>query len=235
MTPEKEHSCYNDTTLCCTLSHIVEHPINYSSNTEIIFLPGIHTTNTNGSIVVANVSNITVDGRGSVIQCIKDQGVGFVFIDIKNMSITNLHLCQCGAKLPDKIVQLINNHSEFSKLYSNCDNQIPNVHYKDFYTKSFPALYLFQVTTVTISWVNIRNSSGPGLLGLNLMGHSTISQSFFIGNHPNCAFLLKDTALQSLSLLDSKIIHREYINKHMIGKAGDIMWIFLISQGVPVL
>ena len=208
MAPEKEHSCPDDTQLCYTLSHIVEQPMNYfPSDTKIIFLPGIHTTNTNGSVVIANVSNITLEGRGSAIQCTKGRDIGFVFIDIANLSITNLHLDQCGAKLPDKVEQLYN-HTVFPQSYSYDKNA-----YKDFYTKSFPALYLFQVNTVTISWVNICNSSGPGLLGLNLMGHSTISQSFFIRNHPNCALLLIDTALQSLSILDSKILSGEYNQK----------------------
>ena len=231
MAPEKEHSCPDDTQLCYTLSHIVEQPMNYfSSNTKIIFLPGIHTANTNGSIVIANVSNITLEGRGSAIQCTKGREVGFVFIDITNLSIANLHLDQCGAKLPDKVEQLYN-HTVFSQLYLNKAYLYSEVDYKDFYTKSFPVLYLIQVNTVTISWVNICNSSGPGLLGLNLMGHSTISQSFFVRNHPNCALLLKDTALQSLSILDSNFFFGE-CKKTTIAAGLTIIFLIDISLNI---
>ena len=237
MAPEKEHSCPDDAQPCYTLSHIVEQPMNYfPSDTKIIFLPGNHTTNTNGSIVIAKVSNITLEGRGSTIQCTKGREVGFVFIDIRNLSITNLHLDQCGAKLPDKVEQLYN-HTVFSQLYLSYkayELMYSDVDYKDFYTKSFPALYLIQVSTVTISWLNIYNSSGPGLLGFNLMGHSTISQSFFIRNHPNCALLLNDTALQSLSILDSKILFGEYNRKTDFKIAAGLTIIFYIDISLNI-
>ena len=205
VTPEKEHSCPHNTQLCYTLSHIAENPMSYfSSNTRIIFLPGNHTTDTNRSIVIANVSNITLEGSGSTIQCIKGRELGFVFIQTTNLSITNLHLYHCGAVLPLEVELEI----YVSELFN---------YGKAFYTNSSPALYLIQVTNITISRVNIYNSTGPGLLGLNVIGHSTISQSSFIGGNPNCALLFMDSTaftpfLQSVefSIFDTIILFGKF-------------------------
>ena len=185
VTPEKEHSCPHNTQLCYTLSHIAENPMNYfSSNTKIIFLPGNHTTDTNRSIVIANVSNITLEGSGSTIQCIKGRELGFVFIRVTILSITNIHLYHCGAVLPLEVQLKIYKPTVYLNLYH---------HTSDFYTKSSPALYLIQVTDITIFRISIYNSTGPGLMGVNILGHSIISQSSFVRNNPNCAFLFKDT------------------------------------------
>jgi len=208
ITPEKEHSCPHNTQLCYILSHIAENPMNYfSSNTTIIFLPGNHTIDTNRSITIANVSNITLEGSGSTIQCIKGRELGFVFIQVTNLSISNLHLHQCGAMLPLE-VEL--------ELYKTTLSELV-IEY--FYTKSSPVLYFIDVINITISRVSIYYSTGPGLLGFNVIGHSTISQSSFVRNNPNCALLFTDTTsftpgLQSveLSMFDSKCLLGRFVH-----------------------
>jgi len=208
VTPEKEHSCPRNTQLCYILSHIAENPMNYfSSNTTIIFLPGNHTIDTNRSITIANVSNITLEGSGSTIQCIKGRELGFVFIQVTNLSISNLHLHQCGAMLPLE-VEL--------ELYKTTLSELV-IEY--FYTKSSPVLYFIDVINITISRVSIYYSTGPGLLGFNVIGHSTISQSSFVRNNPNCALLFTDTTsftpgLQSveLSIFDSKFLLGRFVH-----------------------
>jgi len=220
VTPEKEHSCPRNTQLCYTLSHIAENPMKYfSSNTKIIFLPGNHTIDTNRSIIIANVSNITLEGSGSTIQSINgiEIELGFVFLQITNLSITNLCFYQCGAVLPMEVqleTQKIIKHSEL--IYYN----------EDFYTKNSPTLYLIQVTNIMIFRVGIYNSTGPGLLGFNVIGHSTISQSSFIRNNPNCALLFMDNTSftpghqsAELSILDSKLLHGRFFPKDIYYKA----------------
>ena len=184
ITPEEGHSCPNGTQQCYTLLHVATNPNNYfRSNTRVVFLPGEYTTDTNQSIIISNVSNIALEGRGSVIHCIKNLQMGFVFMEITNLSITNLQLDQCGAVLPEEVELKIYNITTLSQL---------RLHSRDFFTKSSPALYLIQVTHITISRVNIKNSTGPGLLGFNIMGRSIVSQSSFTRNNPNCAFLFMD-------------------------------------------
>ena len=197
ITPEEGHSCPNGTQQCYTLLHVATNPNNYfRSNTRVVFLPGEHTTDTNQSIIISNVSNIALEGRGSVIQCIQNLQMGFVFMEITNLSITNLHLQQCGALLPEEVELKIYNIKTLSKLL---------LHSRDFYTKSSPALFLIQVNHVTIYRVSIKNSTGPGLVGYNIMGRSIVSQSSFTRNNPNCAFLFMDvtsttTALETAAL-----------------------------------
>jgi len=132
------------------VSHIAENPMNYfSSNTKIIFLPSNHTIDTNRSIIIANVSNITLEGSGSTIQSINGIELGFVFLQITNLSITNLCFYHCGAVLPMEVqleTQKIIKHSEL--IYYN----------EDFYTKNSPTLYLIQVTNIMIFRVGIYNS-----------------------------------------------------------------------------
>jgi len=114
----------------------------FSSNTRIIFLPGNHTTDTNRSITIANVSNITLEVSGSTIQCIKGRSreLGFVFIQVTNLSISNLHLYQCGAMLPLE-VEL--------ELYKATLSEL-DIEYS--YTKSSPVLYSIDVINIIISY-----------------------------------------------------------------------------------
>ena len=180
----------------------------FSSNSRVIFLPGIHTADTNRSIVIANASNITLEGSGSTIQCTKDQQLGLVFMGISNLSILNISLHQCGALLPEAKVLL---GATFSLLMMSI------AHTNDLYTKSSPALYLIAVSNVTIFRVSIYNSTGPGLLALNVIGHSIIFQSSFIRNSPNCALTLMDT-ISSIDVLQ-KVLFVMLDTEFLFGKS----------------
>ena len=54
---------------------------------------------------------------------------------------------------------------------------------------------------VTISEVDINNSTGAGLLGINMLGLSNISQTTLSGNKPNCFLIFLDvpSTLQAIS------------------------------------
>ena len=197
ITPDERYTCPSNVQHCYTLSSITNNV--FSSNTKIVFLPGNHTIDTNQSVVIANVSNITVEGEGSTIQCNRNQEIGFVFIEITNLSLTNLQLDHCGTFLSEKIKLRISSITSLSTLL---------LHSRNFYTLTSPALYLIQVTDATISGVRIYNSTGPGLLGFNVIGHSTVTQSYFISNHPNCVFLFMDTVSNTsvLSIHYSKFL-----------------------------
>ena len=182
ITPDERYTCPGNLQQCYTLSGITGNV--YSSNTKIVFLPGNHTIETNQSIVIANASNITLEGEGSTIQCNNNREIGFVFIEIMNLSIANLHLDQCGTSLLEKTKLQIYRITSLSMLL---------LHNENFYTSNSPALYLIQVTDATISGVRIHNSTGPGLLGFNVLGHSTVTKSYLIMNNPNCVFLFMDT------------------------------------------
>ena len=178
VTPEKEHSCPQTAQMCYTLSQIAENSTNYiSSNTTVIFSPGDHTVDGDVSVVITNASNIALDGNGSSIRCARGREVGFVFIEITNVSISNLHLHHCGAFLPSKDLKIL----AYARLT------------RYFKADASPSLYVSHVTDITISKVYIYNSTGAGLLGLNVMGNSSISHSTFIENNPNCRLRFTNT------------------------------------------
>ena len=208
VTPAEEHTCPNNTQQCYTLSTITRNPTNYfRSNTRIVFTRGNHTIDTTQSVIIENVSNITLEGMGSTIQCIKGREIGFVFMEITNLSIANLRFYHCGTPLPEEVE---------SKIYSITDLSQLLLHSRAFYTKSSPTLYLIQVTDVTIFEVRIYNSTGPGLLGFNVIGKSIITQSSFISSNPNCAFLFMDTFSNTavLSIYHSEVMFGRSEQKH---------------------
>ena len=61
---------------------------------------------------------------------------------------------------------------------------------------SFPSIYsiyLLLITTFTANNLNISYSRGMGLLGVNIFGVSSIHQTLFVNNTPNCAIVFLDT------------------------------------------
>ena len=79
------HHCHN-------LQHYLLNATKYfTSNTQLLFLPGIHHLHTD--LIIQNVNNISLVGSTSnatkdvVIQC---SSVGVVMVDITNLTINNL-------------------------------------------------------------------------------------------------------------------------------------------------
>ena len=208
VTPGEEDTCPNNAQQCYTFSTITRNPTHYfRSNTRIVFTPGNYTTNSTQSVVIANVSNITLEGMGSTIQCIRGREIGFVFVEITDLSIANLCFYHCGTPLTEEVKLTINDVTDLSQLL---------LHSRDFYTKSSPTVYLIQVTHATIFKVNIYNSTGPGLLGFNVVGESLITQSLFISNNPNCVFLFMDTFSSTavLSIYHTQVLLGRSEEKH---------------------
>ena len=214
ITPEKEHSCPQNIQMCYTLSEIAENTTSYiSSNTAMIFSPGNHTVDGNVSIVITNASNIALDGNGSSIRCARGFEVGFVFIKITNLSVLNLHLHHCGAFLPSGDFV----GSPLTRYFEN---------------NASPSLYISHVTDITISKVYIYNSTGAGLLGLNLMGNCTISQSVFIENNPNC----KITFTKAISMVQKADIYIHH-SKFLFGKSrqNQASGFFPLTAGLNII
>ena len=135
----------------------------------------------------------------SVIQCASGS-LGFVFINVTSLKITNLKFSLCGAPFPSNSTvkgKFVYPHDYKSKL---AHTQVI-------------ALYFLQRVNVTISKVAISNSTGTGLLGINMLGLSNISQTAFSGNKPNCLLIFLDIPFSSeiilltvFNLVNSQII-----------------------------
>ena len=171
---------------CYTLTDIVLNSSRYfASNTVITFLPGNHKTNITRefSVLIKDVRNISMIGYDhtntdskSVIQC--TGSLGFAFINVTTLKIARLSFIFCGAFISSKFTV------EANVVYPR--------DFEAFIQMSKVTIYLKQTTNTTISEVAISLSAGAGLLGINIIGHSNISQSTFRYNKPNCLIIFLD-------------------------------------------
>ena len=185
--PSNTTSCPRD--LCYTLSDLVQKPSQYfASNTVIKFLPAHHQINSgrNLTVLIKDVKNISLIGSDhvgsdfmSVIQCTGT--LGFAFINVTTLKIEKLALLFCQAPL-----------LAVEERYVNPDDIRNYITFTEMFT-----LYFLQTFNVVISEVAIHNSTGAGLLGINMLGLSNISQTTFSGNEPNCCLIFLDVSSAS--------------------------------------
>ena len=207
--PSSTTSCPRDP--CYTLIDVILNPSHYlGSNSTIIFLAGHHQTNiTRGfSVLIKDVRNISMIGYDhtntdskSVIQC--RGSLGFAFINVTTLRMERLMFSFCGAHFPTV---------EENFVYpQDLRTKIPLT------DKLKVTFYFLQTTNVTVSEVAISNSTGAGLLGINMLGLSTISQTTLSGNKPNCLIIFLN--IRSISQAISPT-HLNIEDSHMIfGKA----------------
>ena len=163
---------------CYTLTDLVLNPSQYfTSDTIVTLLPGSHQTNITRefSVLIKDVRNISMIGYDhtntdskSVIQCTGP--LGFAFINVTTLKIEKLSFLYCGGQIS----------REF-----RVKNKLPN-------PGSLLTFFFLQTINVTISEVNISNSTGAGIIGVNMFGVSNISQTVFCGNGPNCWIIFLD-------------------------------------------
>ena len=221
---DEDEACFPNTDSCnnLTFSQVILNPDEYfTSDTTLVFLPGKHVINSttynqwpdtgpptllnesdfewvigkdwvpdsSNPIMIVDIKNLTLIGNEkapSIIWCNGD--FGFAFMHVKDLKLSNLHFYQCGAKLPEI---LTTPHTDFN-IFS-------------YSILGKPLLLMVNTTDMNVTKVYIHNSTGPGLLGINLLGNSSVSHSLFVKNHPNCVFLFPDTleVPSTLALLDS--------------------------------
>jgi len=149
-------SCPHDP--CATLTKYAENVSAYfASETQMVFLPGVHILKANSSIHVSNVSqllliasigNLNYITQPSTIQC--EINAGFSFVNTTHLEIHNL-------------------------IFSNCGQPV------SFASASMHAALAFHsVFYLTISEVTVQNSSGYGMYAVNVLGiSSSIIRSTF--------------------------------------------------------
>ena len=172
---------------CHTLQELTQHSSQYFfSYTTFIFQSGYHKVNYNYNVLIQNTSNITLleDIHGSsVIQC--TGAFGLSFMNVTNLTISNLNFHLCGAPIPEPSMPTV----YITKLLHTVN-----------YTTT---LYFIQVSNVKISNIEVHNSTGVGMLGVNAV--VSISKTAFIGNAPNCILVFCDNStfptLQSTTVL----------------------------------
>ena len=176
------------TVSCHTLQELVQNLSDYfQSYTTLTFQSGYHNVNCNYNVLIQNASNITLLGdihASSVIQC--NSAFGLTFMNITNLSISNLQFQLCGALIPEQTRPTMH----ITKLL-----QIVNY---------ITTLYFIQVSNAKISGIEVHNSTGVGTLGINTL--ASISHTTFMSNVPNCIFVFSNNPIFSTVVTTEQII-----------------------------
>ena len=101
-----QHFCANDSqTRCITLSQCLSsvHEC-ISDNSTLNFEAGVHFTVglESGMVLIDRISNVTLLGRNSTIQC--EIGIGFLFKEVDHLLIRGLAFHDCGAAFTRDVV-----------------------------------------------------------------------------------------------------------------------------------
>ena len=144
------------------------------SDTTLRFLPGKHVVNFSHLIVFRDISNITLtaaepatSARSPPTEIFCTKPAGFYFLNVSQLTISHLVFTKCGI---DR--DLINNTF---RIYANSFFQFDPLERMAFTMAS--------VTNLTMSSATVQNSTGYGLLVINLFGNSIIENSKFVFNN----------------------------------------------------
>lgn len=156
-------------TLCITLLQCLSSVSDcISENSTLSFEAGIHSTvGLSGMMLVENISNVSLLGRNSTIQC--EIGVGFLFKEMNHLLVRGLDFMDCGAEL-DRSVVLELFPSQNERTFQGAKS----------------AIIVANSYNVNISFASIGNSYGFGLFAVNLLGQSGIDHSIITQSN-SCA------------------------------------------------
>ena len=202
-----DDTCLNYTIPCCDIGTYVRKS-SFKSNTTFCFMNGTHHVINAGIslLVIENVSSISLIGLGGFVQhTVKDKvneynftsynddqnitfsesraviecnnTFAFVFKDIQILNVKNIAIKNCGADVTDMISSKQGNDS------------IPDI--------SSAAVLVFNTTNLVFEYTSIQNSTGYGLVGINIL-HSQLNGSSFVGNNQ----YLKSYQLQTFIYLN---------------------------------
>ena len=142
----------------------------FTSNTAIHFLPGNHTIKSNepshkyNCLLVSDVHNLSLSGYTGVttLHCI--ERFGLAFVNATELRISDIKIINCGQTITCTASVLRNNYFV----------EIPES------TKA--ALTLVNLHSLVLQNVQIQASYGYGLIGVNVLGNSTITNCTFTHN-----------------------------------------------------
>ena len=202
VTPDNtDDTCLNSALPCCDIGTYVRNST-FKSNTTFCFMNGTHhVINVEMPLlIIENISSISLIGLGSFVQYsvqnkvseynftsyVDDQYItflestvviecnstfAFVFQDIENLNVKNIAIKNCGADVTDVISSVQGNEL------------IPHI--------SSVAVVMFNITNLVFEYTSVQNSTGYGLVGINIL-YSQLNGSSFVANNQ----YIKNTLLQ---------------------------------------
>ena len=175
------NSCPVDSNPCFDINTYVQHISKYFvSNTTFNFLPGNHILDTAGLFNVQSIDSLALIGNSSSKQ-------SSVFDDSLTYNFTQYDDDRSVTYLESLTTMTCTGYSGFS--FSNVTNlQITNLTITNCgvyspQTSLNAAIHLLNISNLGMEGVTIKNSTGYGILGINIIGNSAIVMSSFIGNN----------------------------------------------------
>ena len=184
ITPDSSTPC-PDERYCYRLQEVIHNTrVYFTSNTTLKFLPGIYNIETERSVVVSDVTGLAIVGNNTIIQCFEN--FGLVFLNVSNLTLQHLHFTHCGLNVFSRgLMKSANRLTDMARLIKF--RFIPK-------QKLYSPLYFVQVYDLSINRVIVNSSKGCGILGINILGNSSLVYSSFAGNIFNTFFVYQDLA-----------------------------------------
>jgi len=185
ITPDSSTGC-PDERYCYSLQEIIHNTrVYFTSNTTLRFLSGKYTVKTESSVVVSDVTELAIVGsNNTIIQCFEK--FGFVFLNVSNLTVQHLHFTHCGLNVFSRgLKNIANTLTDVTDLIRYQFIPMQNLH---------SSLYFVQVYHLNINRVIVNNSKGCGILGINILGNSSVVYTSFSGNMFNAVFIYQDPA-----------------------------------------
>lgn len=129
--------------------------------------------------IVMNLENLTISGENSssaVITC--TSGVGLAFINISNLQLNNLEVRECGL-VGENLDEAVNITQKMITQFFGVANGTQ------------VAVFISNILDLNMDGIVITNTTGLGLVGINILGSSNITNCEFSYNrqqYQSCAF-----------------------------------------------
>lgn len=161
-----------------------------------MLVQGSHAVTANTFALIENVSNLQIVGSNTNVTVVNCQGhFGFVFFNVSALTISDIQLLHCGAKISVADLQ------SYAKL----------IHFYTGSTLNSTALYLVKITHVHISHLSVINSSEAGMVWINVLGNCSLERSQFYNNYPQLYLVfVDDPAINSSLYTWHQILHLEF-------------------------
>ena len=149
------------------------------SNTKCVLLPGVHHLNIGGLSIFKNSANVQLLGSMATKITIAQMAEMYGFDpysgddEISYFESSTIILCDSPSGL---LFANISNLEILNLTVLNCGAYSASTSYT-------ASVHLDNVLNVTIDGVSIRNSTGYGLMGVNILGQSQFIRSSFVGNN----------------------------------------------------
>ena len=143
--------------------------MNTRSNTTLLLENGCYLINS--FTLLQDLSNISLIGSGSeptIVKCQSDGEVGLAFVNISGLRLSDVTISNCSWNLPNLFLGPLN-------LFLGPPSTIVGIFIRD--TRDLQARN-----------VTVRNTPGIGMVAINLMGTSDMSNVTFMNNHGNNYF-----------------------------------------------